>query len=46
MSDCTTVIRNGKMKTSLETWAVLLFLPEREIFGMAVQTIHQNIKKW
>ena len=36
-----------KRKDSLETQAVLLiFSPELEIFGMAVQSIHQNSKKW
>ena len=35
-----------KRKNSLETWAVLLvFWLELEISGVAVQEIHQNIKK-
>ena len=36
-----------KRKDSLETRAVLLiFLLELEIFGVAIQSIHQNSKKW
>ena len=36
-----------KQKDSLETWAVLLlFLLELEMSGVAVQSIHQNSKKW
>ena len=36
-----------KRKDSLETRAVLLiFSPELEIFGVAVQSIHQNSEKW
>ena len=36
-----------KRKDSLETRAVLLILlPELEIFGVAVQSIHQNSEKW
>ena len=35
-----------KRKDSLETRSVLLiFSPELEIFGVAVQSIHQNSKK-
>ena len=36
-----------KRKDSLETRAVLLiFSTELEIFGVAVQSIHQNSEKW
>ena len=36
-----------KQKDSLEIRAVLFtFLLEHEIFGVAVQSIHQNSKKW
>ena len=36
-----------KRKDSLETRTVLLiFSPELEIFGVAVQSIHQNSEKW
>ena len=36
-----------KRKDSLETRSVLLiFLLELKISGVAVQSIHQNIKKW
>ena len=36
-----------KRKDSLETRAVpLIFSPELEIFGVAVQSIHQNSEKW
>ena len=36
-----------KWKDSLETQAALLiFLLQREISGVAVQRIHQNSKKW
>ena len=36
-----------KRKDSLETQAVLLtFSPELEIFGVSVQSIHQNSEKW
>ena len=34
-----------KQKDSLETWAVLLFLLELEMSGVAVQSIHQNSEK-
>ena len=38
---------NKKRKDSLETWAALLiFLLELEISGVAVQSIHQNSEKW
>ena len=36
-----------KRKDSLETRAILLiFSIEREIYGVAVQSIHQNSEKW
>ena len=36
-----------KRKDSLETWAILLmFSFELEISGVAVQSIHQNNRKW
>ena len=36
-----------KRKDSLEIWTILLiFSLELEIFGVAVQSIHQNSKKW
>ena len=36
-----------KRKDSLETRAALLiFSPELEIFGVDVQSIHQNSQKW
>ena len=38
---------NKKRKDSLETRAVLLiFSLEREMSGLAVQSIHQNSEKW
>ena len=36
-----------KREDSLETWAVLLIISlELETSGVAVQSIHQNTKKW
>ena len=41
------IISHKKRKDSLETQAVLLiFSPELEIFGVSVQSIHQNSEKW
>ena len=38
---------NKKRKDSLETQVVILiFSLELEIFGVAVQSIHQNSEKW